>query len=133
MTARSMVAASIIIAGTLSGTGVAGADAVDVHHGMPLAMQRFVDVNHDQSDKRAVKGLIRLGPQIIEQCHYDNVVGQWVYDDGSLCRGTGEDPTVDSQGKPACADGRLPVLEPSGRVMCVATSLGWTHRQGQKP
>ena len=47
----------------------------------------------------------------IEGCHWDATgrdlagdAGAWRYPDGTLCRGTGEDPTVDSHGRPVCAD-----------------------------
>jgi hypothetical protein len=62
--------------------------------------------------------------QTIEGCHWND--SSWVYDDGSLCRGTGEDPTVGSDGLPACADGRLAV--PQGdRVMCISPVKGGSH------
>jgi hypothetical protein len=56
-------------------------------------------------------------PQVIEDCHWE--APNWVYPDGALCRGTGEDPTVDGAGRPACADGRLAVVT-GPRVTCVA-------------
>ncbi len=76
----------------------------------------------------AVCATLALAPtaradQVIEQCHWDQGVSQWVYDAGSLCRGTGEFPTHDGYGRPVCANGRMAVLEPSGRVMCVVASL----------
>jgi hypothetical protein len=55
--------------------------------------------------------------QTVEGCHWNN--SSWVYDDGSPCRGTGEDPTVGSDGLPACADGRLAISQ-GDRVMCTA-------------
>ena len=59
------------------------------------------------------------GTQVIEGCHWVQGKDAWIYSDGSLCRGTGEDPKVDSLGLPACADGRLAVIMPeTGRVMC---------------
>jgi hypothetical protein len=57
--------------------------------------------------------------QTIEGCHWNRVSDAWVYDDDTLCRGTGEDPTVDSQGLPACANHRLAVLGADGRVTCI--------------
>lgn len=45
------------------------------------------------------------GYQVIEGCEWSG--DEWDYPDGSLCRGTGEDPTVDNAGLPACADGRV--------------------------
>jgi hypothetical protein len=69
--------------------------------------------------------IIALAPtQTVEGCHWNN--SSWVYGDGSLCRGTGEDPTVGSDGLPACADGRLAV--PQGdRVMCISPVRGGSH------
>lgn len=63
-------------------------------------------------------GTAHADPQVIEQCHWSDSAAQWIYSDGSLCRGSGEDPTTGSDGLPACADGRLAVLQPNGRVTC---------------
>lgn len=53
----------------------------------------------------------------IEQCHFDGT--DWVYQDDTLCRGTGEDPTEDSYGRPSCADHRTAIQQGNGRVQCV--------------
>lgn len=57
------------------------------------------------------------GPQVIEGCHWSNDQDGWVYGDDTYCRGTGEDPTTDSLGRPACASG-IPAVMKGDRVMC---------------
>jgi hypothetical protein len=56
--------------------------------------------------------------QVIEGCSWNGST-DWVYTDGSLCRTTGEDPTTDGAGEPACADGRVAVVT-SLRMTCLA-------------
>lgn len=59
--------------------------------------------------------------QVIEGCHWSDTAQAWLYaDGGGLCRSTGEDPTTDSAGLPACADHRIaiPGIRP-GTVTCV--------------
>jgi hypothetical protein len=69
--------------------------------------------------------IIALAPtQIVEGCHWND--SSWVYDDGPLCRGTGEDPTVGSDGLPAYADGRL-VVSQGDWVMCISPVKGGSH------
>lgn len=58
------------------------------------------------------------GPQVIEGCHWSNDQDGWVYGDDTYCRGTGEDPTTDSLGRPACASG-IPAVMKSDRVTCI--------------
>ena len=61
--------------------------------------------------------------QVIEGCHYSSLSGAWIYADGSLCRGDGEDPMVNRDGSPACAEGRTAVVTAPDRVMCVNPSV----------
>jgi hypothetical protein len=42
--------------------------------------------------------------QVIEGCHWNKSAIAWQYPDSSLCRGTGEDPTVDQYDDPVCAN-----------------------------
>lgn len=78
----------------------------------------------------AYGGALTLGvahADTTEGCHWNGTT-DWVYSDGSLCRGTGEDPTVDVHGMPACANGRSATLT-EGRVMCVRVlSTSYTTR-----
>lgn len=48
-------------------------------------------------------------PQTIEGCHWSDTQQNWIYQDDALCRGTGEDPTTDSSGNPACANQLTPI------------------------
>lgn len=57
----------------------------------------------------AVPAHAQARPETVEGCHYSASVAAWIYPDGSLCRGTGEDPTTDANGSPACADGLIAV------------------------
>lgn len=64
--------------------------------------------------------------QPIEGCTWNGAA--WIYDDGGLCRGTGEDPTTDSAGHPACAGGRVAALQ-GARVLC---AKGHGHKEHGK-
>lgn len=87
-----------------------------VTFGMPLALQP-VFAEADQSIKPVVcmedepcwkcseMGNKVCGPQVIEGCHWDESRQNWVYQDNGMCRGTGEDPTADAAGNPACSKG----------------------------
>jgi hypothetical protein len=57
-----------------------------------------------------------------EGCTWSDSHGEWVYADGSACRGTGEEPATNMFGKPACADlwEAIPGTQP-GTIMCVIT------------
>jgi hypothetical protein len=61
----------------------------------------------------------RLADKVIEGCTWDDDEGLWEYSDGSPCRGTGEDPTTDGYGSPACAHGIAIPGPRTGTVACV--------------
>lgn len=98
----------------------AGLAAVTI--GLPLVMEPvFAQADTCMEDEPCwnckTMGNGICGPQVIEGCHFDGA--DWVYDDQSLCRGTGEDPTTDSYGRPSCADHRTAIQQADGRVTCV--------------
>jgi hypothetical protein len=68
----------------------------------------------------ASAGAVYIAPTFsaIEGCEWNDSANAWVYTDMHLCRGTGEDPTVDSQGHASCASGDVP-QSVNGRVSCV--------------
>lgn len=70
--------------------------------------------------------------QVIEGCHWSDTAGQWIYPEGSLCRGTGEDPTTDGHGWPVCANGRLDVWQDNGRVTCIDTDSDEDAQQAKE-
>jgi hypothetical protein len=66
--------------------------------------------------------------QVIEGCHWSDDDSEWVYvgtDDP--CRGTGEDPTTDSAGNPACANGYVPQEGSQVRFWCVLNASHHGH------
>ena len=70
-------------------------------------------------------------PQVIEGCHWNGST-DWVYSDNTLCRGTGEDPTHDGYGRPACADGLMWVPLANGHAVCTSVrveSVKFGHRR----
>lgn len=56
----------------------------------------------------------------VEGCSFDDASGNWLYSNGSLCRGTGEDPTTDAQGNPVCANGNAPAIHKRHGVVTVS-------------
>lgn len=105
----------------MSGNWIAAGLAV-VTVGLPLGVQPvFAQADTCMEDEPCwnceTMGNKICGPQVVEGCHFDGM--DWVYQDNTLCRGTGEDPTTDSYGRPSCADHRTAIQQPNGRVNCV--------------
>lgn len=68
-----------------------------------------------------------------ETCTWSDSAGQWLEDgSGALCRGTGEDPTVDAKGNPQCANGSAGHYS-GGRFMCTASVPLGSVQQVSKP
>lgn len=67
----------------------------------------------------------------VEGCSFDDASGNWLYSNGSLCRGTGEDPTADAQGNPVCANGNVPGIHKRHGVVTV-TCVRKHSRKGGK-
>jgi hypothetical protein len=59
---------------------------------------------------------VSANPGNVEGCHQEQ--GHWVYQDGSPCRGTGEEPVTDWRGIPICANGRWTMIQ-GWRVTCI--------------
>lgn len=68
----------------------------------------------------------------VEGCSYDSASDNWLYSNGSLCRGTGEDPTTDANGNPVCANGNVANVHKRHGVVTVSCARKHSRNEGAR-